>query len=737
MPVGDAPLESSNSASIPILDSLPGADASLFLDFDGHQETSWGTFQDIDIPAYDIDGDPTSFNDAEVLNMIEIWRRVAEDYAPFNINVTTVEEADDSGAMLRVAIGGDGAWSGAVNGGISYVGLYSDPATPHVVFIFPDNLGNGNARLVAETASHEAGHAFGLDHQCVYDADGHLVNEYNPGDFQRAPIMGDASASVRSVWWYGPTDESPDTMQDDMEVIAANSFGWRPDEVGDTANDAEPLDAINQFVSGAGVIEKMTDVDVWSFETDEGFVMFHVSVPTGINNLDVKIQLLDADGNAVISWQDPAVSFDAMLTGYVAEGSYRLVVASHGAYGDVGQYLINGVILPPGSTLAPPTDLLAVGVGPNQIELAWTDNANDESGYVVQRSYDGASWETVATLEAGADNLVDQGLSPGSAYFYRVYAQSGLSTSPWSNIAEAMTWPAQPLAPTALQATAQAFDQIHLAWLDRADNETGYVVERAKGDGQFVTIALLPADSVAYDDIGLDQNTAYEYRVHAVNRITASEHSNLASKSTLPAVPAAPGDLQVTAVGTHFVRLAWTDHATVATSMVIERSTNGLNWKAIATLPAGSTSYEDADLPALMPFQYRVRAVNDGVDSGYSSVAAGRTLPEPPDAPIGIKAVTFNRALMKLSWLDVSSNELYFKVLRSTDGVNWTAVGYTLANVRTIKVAKPPRGASYYYSVVAVNHGGESAPSATVAVRYNSILARAAMGYGSFVVKRK
>src|SRR5438128_2794505 len=103
------------AAQVPVFNSYPAAKAQLYLDFNGHYQASWGDFSNINIPAF---GDP---------DIIEaIWRRVAEDFAPFNLNVTTVEPAVFDDALdLRVAIGGDGAWTGGVNSGVSQVGSFA------------------------------------------------------------------------------------------------------------------------------------------------------------------------------------------------------------------------------------------------------------------------------------------------------------------------------------------------------------------------------------------------------------------------------------------------------------------------------------------------------------------------------------------------------------------------------------------------------------------------------------
>src|SRR5215212_997216 len=75
---------------VPQLSSRPGAAASLYLDFDGNVESQWGNRTNVVTPAYDTDGNKASFSATEVAAIREIWARVAEDYAPFNLNVTTM-----------------------------------------------------------------------------------------------------------------------------------------------------------------------------------------------------------------------------------------------------------------------------------------------------------------------------------------------------------------------------------------------------------------------------------------------------------------------------------------------------------------------------------------------------------------------------------------------------------------------------------------------------------------------
>src|SRR5262245_23298629 len=91
---------------VPQFSSRPGAAATIYLDFDGHTQASWGTFSNITSPVFDRDNDLTSFSATELQTINDIWTRVSEDFAPFNVNVTTVEPPSFAdGVALRVVIG--------------------------------------------------------------------------------------------------------------------------------------------------------------------------------------------------------------------------------------------------------------------------------------------------------------------------------------------------------------------------------------------------------------------------------------------------------------------------------------------------------------------------------------------------------------------------------------------------------------------------------------------------------
>jgi hypothetical protein len=110
----------------------------------------------------------------------------------------------------------------------------------------------------------------------------------------------------------------------------------------------------------------------------------------------------------------------------------------------------SGGTLPPttsiiggGSTTVPvaPSGLGITATSSSSISLNWTDNSNDETSFVVQRSTTtGTGFTTIATLGANITSYIDNtGLTASTTYFYQVFATNAAGNSGFSNEANATT----------------------------------------------------------------------------------------------------------------------------------------------------------------------------------------------------------------------------------------------------------------------------------------------------------
>ena len=359
-----------------LLNSRPGASKVVYLDFDGHttSSTSWN-FQftggaPIVTPAYSLDSNTNSFTSTELGRIQEIWRRVSEDYAPFDVNVTTQFPGDDflrrSGGGdqewgIRVVIGGRSSdWYGNA-GGVAYVGSF-DATNDTPAFVFSATLGGGET-TVAEATSHEAGHTLGLYHDGQSPGDGEYYFGHNSGAGGWAPIMGVGYYEPITQWSRGEYRNATQ-FQNDVPIIASstNGFGYRPDDHSDDFGFADPTPVV-PTPSGAfaadGRITTQNDQDGFRFEHGGGLLSVNADAFERGPNLDIGLELYRWNGSsyALVASDDPANSLDASVSGDFPAGTYLARVDGVGTgnpqasnptgytdYGSLGVYTLSGTV---------------------------------------------------------------------------------------------------------------------------------------------------------------------------------------------------------------------------------------------------------------------------------------------------------------------------------------------------------------------------------------------------------
>lgn len=431
-----------------LLHSRPGASRTVYLNFKGAtlSGTAWNrTATSITALPYDIDGIPYSFNTTELQRIQGIWQRVAEDFAPFDVNVTTEEPPAD--ALLRSS-GSDQAFGTTVLvtnnngvyscscGGVAYVGVFDDTGSYYKpALVFYNRLSNGSEKQVAEAISHEAGHNLGLQH------DGSASSSYYSGHGSGvtgwAPIMG-VGYSRALVQWSKGEYAGANNVQDDLLVMQNTGAPLRPDDHGDTLGAATVLAGTSSgglsSYAMQGVIERDADVDQFAFAAGAGTVTVTLAPAFRSPNLDALIELRNAAGTVLAS-ANPSDALNASFSVAVPlAGTYYVSVRGTGkgdplaggytAYGSLGNYLVN-VSAPTPPQLPPVAAVTATpisGTAPLTVTLSST-GSSDPDGQIVTREWafgDGNSgsgtgvshtYTTVGTFTAQLKVTDNDGLS--------------------------------------------------------------------------------------------------------------------------------------------------------------------------------------------------------------------------------------------------------------------------------------------------------------------------------------
>lgn len=413
--------------------SRPGSANVLFLNFSGETVTGtqWNASYNrtvFNAVAFSTDGDYATFSDDEQAAIKRIWQRVAEDYAPFDIDITTERPATfttrTAHALITRSTDANGVTNpeGANAGGVAYLDVFNTGsyATYRPGWVYFDNLGPGEESFIAEATSHEIGHNMGLDH----DATGSSSYYGGHGGDQTVetswgPLMGTGYNRNVSQWSKGEYYQANNT-EDDLAIIAAKA-NYRADDVGGTRASARPLvvtgttvssttpetDPTNSNNANKGIIERTTDMDMFVFVTGSGAVDLDVLPWTMLSpartrggNLDVLLELYDNSGTLLMT-NNPGAQTSASIQTTLPQGRYYLRVKNTGygspltsspygytSYGSIGQYFISGTIKAPVGFAAPPiaeavvSNILTAGVGIVQFQVTYGDETGVNAGTI-------------------------------------------------------------------------------------------------------------------------------------------------------------------------------------------------------------------------------------------------------------------------------------------------------------------------------------------------------------------
>jgi titin len=318
----------------------------------------------------------------------------------------------------------------------------------------------------------------------------------------------------------------------------------------DCTIDSGDLEAfINAFIAGAPPADLTADGQVDSGDLLVFINAFLAGTPACLPPPPTNVRMGDIDcAQADVLWTDSSI----------CEEAYRVSISTDGvSFNNVGgdrpedaeRYIIQN--LSPGApywvrvrskncygvsepvvianapfstiTLAPPTQLSCMTLGPTSIRLNWTDNADRETEYKVARSTDGVNFDgPIAVLGPNTVQFTDTGLNPSTTYWYRVRAFSpGCGDSLYTNDSSCDTTSGLPAAPTNLRTVDIDSCEVDLAWDDNSNNEDGFRIARSLTGGPFPdaynNIDTVDPDQTRYDVQDLCPETAYWFAVRAFN----------------------------------------------------------------------------------------------------------------------------------------------------------------------------------------------------------------------------
>jgi len=711
------------------LHSKPGAPNRVFIDFDGHvfSNTAWGS-ETFSAAPYDLDGVPETFNATERGRIVDIWHRVAEDLAPFDIDVTTEEPASFDRYTGHVLVTHSVDTTGKnmpyhTAGGVAYVNVfgasnYHSYYSPALVYY--NRLGGGFPTYVAEASSHEFGHNLGLSHDGTIDVgDTKGVTYYaghGSGLVSWAPIMGNSYSNNVTQWSKGEYANA-NNKQDDLAIIDAK-LGFYGDDHGDTAGSATALlvggdgsvvssnpefDPHNLLPENKGVIDTGDDVDVFSVLAGAGTISltvtpawdaFYRSSDRRGANLDLRVELRNASGGLVAA-NDPATDTKAAISAAVGAGAYYLYVSGEGNsvtpysdYDSLGQYFINGSVPAGTADTTPPTPnpmqfaVLPAAAGTDSISMRAALATDDFSAVQYQfRCTAGGAGCTTSAWQSSRDYTAT-GLAPDTQYTFTVAARDQSNNPTAASSPASATTEAPPPPPPYVNYTADSETAV-------AGSTGGSLAGTfADDDGSVQTITERES--------GGKPQSRYSYLEH-------QWHFSIAS-----------GDM-VTVVAN-----AWMSGPNADERFDIEYSVNGGGFQTLMSISStDEANLQTGVLPGAPGGSITLRVTDTlqvpgnrdantlHVDHLYIQV--GNPPTDPPDvAPSGLTAVPASSSAIDLGWTDNSSNETSFRLERSLNGSDGWVLIELPAGTESYRDDGLAAQTTYYYRVSAWNPNGQS-----------------------------
>ena len=337
-----------------------------------------------------------------------------------------------------------------------------------------------------------------------------------------------------------------------------------------------------------------------------------------------------------------------------------------------------------------PTYLSVLILDDQSLKLSWKDNCIFDTGFKIERKAGKEDFVVIKELPETAESFLDEKLSYGTQYIYRIATITESNSSNYSSEIIAKTvFP----GPSSLSSEVIDDKTASFNWEDNCEFETGFRIERRAEDEEFKVLVQLPANSTSFTDDKIEFEKTYYYRVQAITSVNGSDFSNVEYLNTIFPNPT---NLRVEIVSAGKINLKWNDNCLFENGYRIERSQNGSDFKVIKKTNSNITEFTDEDLEYNDEYSYRVQAFTDFNKSHYTnSVSEYYGLLVPGSFKVSVIA----DQQVKLSWEDNCNFEQGFKIQRKTENTDFKTIATVSANSESYFDSDTEIHKKYYYRI--------------------------------------
>ena len=258
----------------------------------------------------------------------------------------------------------------------------------------------------------------------VVDADnmGHHGTTSDTGRVVQEVSLGhgnfDSPAYFNGMVYYNAVGDSLKAFTVTNGLLSA-----APTAIGHDSN-GTPITYANQGATPSVSANGAANGIVWNVQWDASHEVLHAYDATTL------LELYNSNQNVSRDQLGVGVKF---ITPTIADG--------HVFVGSANALTVFGLVTPPTTPPAAPSNLAATATSASSIKLTWVDNSNNESGFKIERSTDNVSFTQIAVASANATTYTDSTVNPNTTYYYRIRATNIIGDSAYTAPAASATTP--------------------------------------------------------------------------------------------------------------------------------------------------------------------------------------------------------------------------------------------------------------------------------------------------------
>ena len=479
-----------------------------------------------------------------------------------------------------------------------------------------------------------------------------------------------------------------------------------------------------------------------------------ITLTAGIYPVAVAFFQLGGGANCDLSWSTPQTG---------------------GNFSPVPDSVFTDGFVPLGTSPSAPSNLTATAISARRINLSWTDNSSNETGFEIYRStVSSGPFSKIITTAANKNSYADSTLTPAAVYYYKVkaigkYGESIFNDGATSALSYAYyegSYSSLPDFSTLTPKRTGIINNFGISASYGLDNflykfdgiinipaGDTYTFYTASDDGsqlfidgnlvvnndglhgtqeQSGSIALtagIHSIRVTFFELGGGESLYVQYSSSTIPKQAIPDNALVTTPVNdttfaLPGVPDIPSIVSVVPLSPSVNSITWKNNNSNETSFELYRSTPGnANYQLLKTIPANILSYSDTSLNGNTIYYYKIRSINESGASGFSNEINATTFNNVPVInSIGSKSVHFGTQLqVNIISSDIDNETLSYSFTSLPSFSTYTPTG----NGTGILTFSPQAGDQNIYTGITVTvtdqHGGIANTSFNLTVNDNYI----------------